>query len=53
LLPDFPISWFVNGKPVHDGTRILLRNHEEIQGFEDLRGSHINPTAHYDFPPGY
>jgi hypothetical protein len=52
MLPDFPVSWFVNGKPVSDGASIPLRNHEEIEGFEDLRGSDIAPTAHYDFPPG-
>jgi hypothetical protein len=53
LLPDFPVSWFVNGKPVSDGAGIRLRNHEEIQGVEDLRGSDIEPTSHYAFPPGY
>jgi hypothetical protein len=53
LLPDFPVLWFVNGKPVANANAIVLRSGEEIEGFEDLRGSTINPTKRYAFPPGY
>jgi hypothetical protein len=53
MLPDFPLYWFVNGKPVSNGSTIKLRNHDEIECFEDLRGSPIDPIAHYAFPPGY
>jgi Domain of unknown function (DUF1707) len=53
LLPDDPVYWFVNGKHVTNAAAIPLRNHEEIEGFEDLRGAKINPTSSYAFPPGY
>jgi hypothetical protein len=53
LLPDFPVRWFVNGKPITNPNAIVLRSGEEIEGFEDLRGSAISPTKSYAFPPGY
>jgi Domain of unknown function (DUF1707) len=53
MMPDFPVYWFVNGKRVGQAASIRLHNHDEIQGFEDLRGAKIKPTKRYAFPPGY
>jgi hypothetical protein len=52
-LPDYPVTWYINGQPVNDPAAAVLHNHDEIFAFEDLRGAPIHPTASFDWPSGY
>ena len=52
-LQDRTITWYVNGAAVSDPSGVVLRDHQEIQAFEDLEGSPINPTTSFAWPPGY
>ncbi len=50
---DRTITWYVNGAAVPDPASVVLRNHMEIQAWEDLAGATVNPTSSYPWPPGY
>jgi hypothetical protein len=52
-LPDYPVTWYINGEPVKDPGSAVLHNRDEIFAFEDLRGAPVNPTATFDWPDGY
>ena len=53
LTPGQQIYWFVDGSPVANPAGLVLHNHDEIQAFEDLQGSKINPISSFAWPPGY